>query len=342
MTKDLIDGHYSLSFNPAWAALENIIYSEETITTLQPTLTRVLDRPERLSLPMDDIDQLFRGAYILYLQEEQGGSNSGPGHDLYELQKNVVRSYWNSEDEIDINKYELNVTNGKALSLALGHIDHNDGGYILYFSFSGFAFDGVNSDVLEGFFNELEGTGTQIKGVIVDVRGNGGGDTNDLNNIWGHFIDKPLTVGYARYKSGEGRLDYTPPVAHRIINYPNGKLDVPIVLLADKFSVSCAEISTMIVKLLPQGRVIGERTWGGVSALTDNRIFNGGQFAGDALWTLSYTPSGMFTCANGVDYEGVGVPPDQEVAQDWEMFLGSWRDNVLEAAITYLDQAQSF
>jgi C-terminal processing protease CtpA/Prc len=151
-----------------------------------------------------------------------------------------------------------------------------------------------------------------------------------------------LTIGSARYKSGEGRLDYTPEIPFLVTNYPGGKIDIPVALLVDKFSVSCAEISAMTVKLLPKGHVIGERTYGGTSALTDNRVFNGGSFTGDLLWTVSKTPSCMFKCADGNFYEEVGVPPDEPVAQDWGLFLsemsspGTGRDNVLEAAITHL------
>jgi hypothetical protein len=63
MTKDLIDGHYSLSFNPQWAALEKQVDGIEKITTIQPIGTKVLARPGR---PADGMsDQLFRGAYML-------------------------------------------------------------------------------------------------------------------------------------------------------------------------------------------------------------------------------------------------------------------------------------
>jgi hypothetical protein len=338
MTRNLIDGHYSLSFNPQWAALEELVYQTETIFTIMPVYTKVLARPERPT-SVSNIDQLFRVAYLQAAQEDQEGV-SGAGQYYYGLQQQVIRSYWNSDSGTGV--FELN-TDVAPLSLALGHIDHSTGGYILYFSFSGFAFNGVTSAILTRFFNELEDTGMRslIEGIIVDVRGNRGGSTTDLNNIWGRFIDTPLTIGFVRYKSGEGRLDYTPPVPQRIINYPGGKFDVPLVLLVDKFSVSCAELSAMIVKMLPKGHVIGETTWGATSALTDNRVFNGGQFTGDALWTLSYTPSCMFTCADGNFYEGVGVPPDQEVLQDWELFLDGRGDNVLEAAITHLDTAHT-
>jgi hypothetical protein len=47
----------------------------------------------------------------------------------------------------------------------------------------------------------------------------------------------------------------------------------------------------------------------------------------------------MFKCADGNYYEGVGVPPNQEVAQDWDLFYNGGRDNVLEAAIKHLDDA---
>src|SRR4051794_2107600 len=55
--------------------------------------------------------------------------------------------------------------------------------------------------VLDYFFARLANP-TGLKGVIIDVRGNPGGDVRDLNFLLGKMISTPLTFGYTRYKSG--------------------------------------------------------------------------------------------------------------------------------------------
>jgi hypothetical protein len=50
----------------------------------------------------------------------------------------------------------------------------------------------------------------------------------------------------------------------------------------------------------------------------------------------------MIRCADGHYYEGKGVPPNKEAAQDWVEFFDSSTptDNVLEAAIAHLRAVQ--
>jgi hypothetical protein len=50
------------------------------------------------------------------------------------------------------------------------------------------------------------------------------------------------------------------------------------------------------------------------------------------------TQSGVFKCVDGNFYEVTGVPPNEEVAQDWGQFFAAAnpRDTRLEAAIRRL------
>jgi hypothetical protein len=65
-------------------------------------------------------------------------------------------------------------------------------------------------------------------------------------------------------------------------------------------------------------------------------VYNGGQFSSDPLWVHVTTTSAMFKCADGAYYEGVGVPPNKAVDQDWTTFTASPKDNVLDAAIEHV------
>lgn len=227
-----------------------------------------------------------------------------------------------------------------------GLIDSN----ILYFSFSGFFinFDlGIeeNKDImnaiLSNYWNNLDNN-PDLKGVIIDVRGNGGGYLNDLSYVLGKFVKEPLKVFYTRKKSGTGRLDYTPYTPEYL--YPldyKRELDIPVVVLADMHSVSMAEMTTMAVLALPKGNgvFIGEQTKGGTGNLNSNFDMNyGGQFKNDMLDV--YTCSSNLVDANGVSHEGKGIKPTIEVPLDVEKLEQQLIDNQLEYAINYILSGQ--
>ena len=102
-----------------------------------------------------------------------------------------------------------------------------------------------------------------IEALIIDVRGNGGGNLGDLIPLVGSLSQSDVQLGYSRVKEGIGRLDYsawTPFYIKSTAMHLNTAK--PIVVLADINSASCAEMTTLFIKYLPNGTFIGERTYG--------------------------------------------------------------------------------
>lgn len=191
--------------------------------------------------------------------------------------------------------------------------------------------------VLKYFFNYLKNPPADFKGIIIDVRGNGGGEVTDLNFLLGRLITSPLTFGYTRYKSGNGRLDYTPWAPAIITPQADAKaVSVPIMVLADNFSVSLAELTTMAIHTMPTGKFIGETTWGANGPLTSNEFFNGGQFTA-ANFLFAYTSSSEFKYIDNKIYEGKGFPPDESVPYN-AAAIRAGRDLALEKALTLILQ----
>lgn len=192
---------------------------------------------------------------------------------------------------------------------------------ILYFSCNQFGLqeayqspaDNGVKNTLQYFFNQLQNLPPAVKGMIIDVRNNSGGNLADLNFFVGHLLDQPLHLGATRYKSGNGRLSYTPWLDAFISPQAGSKaVTIPIIVLADNYSVSLAEMVAMAIHALPNGRFVGEKTWGATGPATDNAIYNDGPFAIPGFLS-TYMSSSEFKYVDGEIYEGKGFPPDVEV-----------------------------
>lgn len=231
---------------------------------------------------------------------------------------------------------------------------------IAYFSFNQFSLSTIYYSnnfrnpawqVIDSFLTILNNIPKNgIKGIIIDVRENGGGDVSDLNFLVGRFIDKPLQVGYTKYKSNNGRLQFTPwvpsyinplPVSQQSAKVP---ITLPIVALVDVFSASASELTTMGIKALPNGngRVVGDTTFGATGPYTgDSSIWNDGPFVISNFMEIT-TSSGQFKYIDGKSYEGKGFPPDKKVSFNFNSFFIQGKDLQLEAAFKEIDNTIIF
>ena len=186
--------------------------------------------------------------------------------------------------------------------------------------------------VLNYFFQRLTNP-SGLKGVLLDLRDNPGGDAKDLNFFAGRFIDQPLSIGYIRNKSGNGRLDYSPWIDVNVTPQPGARaLAIPVIILADKYSQSMAEIMTMALRALPQCRVVGETTFGATGPFAENALYDDGPF--EVPGFLSVTTSSVgFKYIDGKIYEGKGFPPDYPVPYNIAA-IGNGDDPQMDKALT--------
>lgn len=161
----------------------------------------------------------------------------------------------------------------------------------------------------------------QLKGIVVDVRSNGGGMVNDAKYVLGCLLPAGgFQYGWARYKRGTGRYDYSPlmPEHFDTMDEPHEVIDdVPVVVLANCRSVSMSELTSLTVKLMPNGRLCGKRTYGGLCGLTGNEESsdNYSGFIGVENETpvFVYLPTVTTLSMDKEILEGVGVTPDIDV-----------------------------
>jgi tricorn protease len=137
------------------------------------------------------------------------------------------------------------------------------------------------------------------QGLIIDVRGNGGGNVSQM--VINRLARELVFMGYDR---GVDNVD----------TYPNVVFTGPLVALLDEDSASDGDIFPAAFKALELGPLIGKRSWGGIIGITNlGPLMDGGtvyvpQFgtaSADGRWTI----------------EGVGVTPDIEVDNPPEAVL---------------------
>lgn len=186
----------------------------------------------------------------------------------------------------------------------------------------------------ENFMNMLKYT-IEIKGVIIDVRNNGGGNANDLDVVLGPFVSQDHHFSYTRSKKGMGRLDYGPWIPYILHPREIGReIKSPVVILTDIFSGSMSEITTMAALTLPNGSSVGERTYGAHGPLASEfKIYYAGSF-GNGFYNVR-TSTLMGKDLKGNKLEGIGVTPTIESLFNKQQFE-SGNDTQLERALQYI------
>ena len=130
-----------------------------------------------------------------------------------------------------------------------------------------------------------------LKGIILDLRGNGGGLLNEAVNIVNIFVDKGQLVC-----STKGKIKDKNNV-HKT-QMPAIDTKIPLIVLVDDNSASASEIVTGAIQDLDRGVVIGQRTFG--KGLVQNIVpltYNSQMKITIAKY---YIPSGR--CVQAIDY----------------------------------------
>lgn len=189
--------------------------------------------------------------------------------------------------------------------------------------------------VLDYYLKKISNPSSTIDKVIFDFRGNPGGSLGDLDILLGPFITTPKAIfGYTRYKTGYGRLDYTPWIPayiHSSIMKADKK--IKLIALTDIFTASAAEATILALKSL-KGTIIGENTYGAISPVSSENLLNSGSFVIPNLMHVQMA-SAAFKYIDGKMYESIGIKPDKEINFNKTALFVNKKDLAFEAAINF-------
>ena len=191
---------------------------------------------------------------------------------------------------------------------------------------------------------QLHKAGT-LGGVIIDLRGNGGGMINDGYFVTGSLLPEGGSpFSYSRFKRGTGRFDYSTLTLNYLKTMEANTHEVitePVVVITNCQSLSMSEITTLVVKNMENGTHIGKRSRGGICELTsdnltftDNYMGHIGERGKTPVYV--YLPSvANFTLDHKI-IEGEGITPDIEVDFDEATFRATGKDSQLDRALQYI------
>lgn len=205
--------------------------------------------------------------------------------------------------------------------------DFEDVGYMHYRSFS----SGFSNAALTYIINRFK----DYKGIIIDIRDNGGGSSGNVGKIASRFTDERVLAGRERYRDGIGANDFSewedayiepfePDEARDSIAY---RFTKPVVVLTNRSCYSAASFFTQYMRELPNVTTMGDWTGGGGGGPSFTELANG--------WRLRVSNT-QFESPDGFIIED-GIPPDMRIdlaAADED----SGEDTILEAALALLRQ----
>ncbi len=189
------------------------------------------------------------------------------------------------------------------------------------------------SDYFDKVFPEISKT----DGLIIDLRGNGGGNSYYANHIAKHIIDKPIaeaiwtTRVYKPAFASWGREEeiYTSePDSLAPVSDKTPYLK-PIVLLTDRGTFSAAEDFTALLKSASRITQIGTPTGGSTGNGVRDSLSGNGAIIANICSKHDLAP-------DGTEFVGIGLIPDIIVEETSESYFDPDSDDLITQALTHL------
>ncbi len=169
-----------------------------------------------------------------------------------------------------------------------------------------------------------------MKGIIIDVRWNSGGNSTNAETVAGRFADQSRVYSYRRQKIGPGKDNFSSWKSLSIEPKGSYQFLKPVVVLTSRATSSAAEMFVMAMQVLPHVTIVGDTTGGGVGNPVFRELPNG--------WTYRLSTE-IEADAQGRIIEGVGVFPDVPVVTS-AADSANGIDRMMEKGIDIINNSQ--
>jgi carboxyl-terminal processing protease len=165
------------------------------------------------------------------------------------------------------------------------------------------------------------------EGIVLDLRGNGGGDAEAMADVASLFLDEGTNLG--RFADRSGAAFELQTFAKRVWRSPAVvPIKLPLVVLTSENTSSAAEILAAALQTKGRAQVIGSGTCGCVLAIRSRHALPDG----GVLDVSEFD----YKTAGGVRLEGAGIKPDKMTPLT-RLDIYSRHDRALERAIALLE-----
>ena len=164
------------------------------------------------------------------------------------------------------------------------------------------------------------------RGIIIDVRNNGGGQLTKAHTLASHFTNEKLLVGYISHKTGPGHNDFSHPEPEHLDPASDGiRWQKPVVVLTNRHVYSAANDFVKCMKRCPQATIMGDQTGGGSGMPFNSELPNG--------WSIRY--SAVIIYDHQMHHTEFGIQPDIPLSMSGAD-IAQKKDTYIETARKYL------
>ena len=165
-------------------------------------------------------------------------------------------------------------------------------------------------------------------GLILDVRGNGGGNLTSAEDLTSRFTNERIHVGYFCHKNGPGHDDFSTPQAEYIDPSREIRWQKPCVVLTNRSCYSATNTFVRNMKQCPLVTVVGDQTGGGSGMPFNYDLPNGW------IVRMSACPS-LDVNRQQIEF---GISPDITCSLD-STEASKGKDTMIEKAISVINGA---
>ena len=186
-------------------------------------------------------------------------------------------------------------------------------GYMRYESFQ--------TPIGEGNLDDIFSYLALCRGLIIDIRNNGGGNLANAEMLAGRFVHEKTLVGYMQHKTGSGHNEFSSLEPRYLEPSSNVRWHKSVCVLTNRSVYSAANDFAVIMHALPGVTLVGDHTGGGSGLPMSNSLPNG--------WSVRYSACPMYD--HNKQHTEFGIAPDISVG------IGSSdNDEIIETARKHL------
>jgi carboxyl-terminal processing protease len=188
-------------------------------------------------------------------------------------------------------------------------------------------FDIFTQSIAVDFMRALDGKLRGVRGLIIDLRNNGGGEAEAMTEVASAFLPTGKSLGC--FTDRNRRIQFEPHTRAAMLFAPDSikSFRAPVVILTSERTSSAAEIFAASLREAKRAIIVGQNTCGCVLAIRRRHTLpDGGE--------LDVSEMDYFT-ATGTRLEGAGLVPDEKITLE-RQDLRARHDRAIERAIERL------